>query len=765
MPFFSPERGDEELARGAVPANLHPLRKVMPGPSNRRPQPVRRPVSVRAAPVAKLSAPRRPARVSMAGLPQSGGGAFWLGMCAVAGVAGFFWWQGARSKPAQKTAFAPETIVPPAAVVETKRAATLPAAPVEIAKVEPMAMAPAPMPPKPEPAPMPVAPPPPVAAAAPDIFALPAILDPVAGKSAANVKRAEAALDEAFSKGRWAEYRDWLRAGLGVEVKKMTDFTMPQSYDRVLKNPLFYGALLQHTLLHRLPENARALLTEDSGSRPFFTWLLKTPDATESLLKSLRPEDGARDVLRVWSRLAAEDDTVRGKYRELALAIALVFDKPFRPEWNSQTLEITPRERFDFYKEKNEKGQLQANIHRYPASDLVWVVADPVPLSEMEWALRKVRLRQKNWGEAYGMIKYDMDKAVTGQAKEAYNGYTFAEILEKGGICADRSYFAAYTARANGIPAAIIGGDGPLGGHAWIRWMPTDDKWAESGRIGGYAAGTTTDPQTGRSISEMEFVRRSDPREAGEQRTLTAHRFLWLADLHAALKDNAKTDSTIDFSLKTSPRLSVGWDAKLAHWRTFHREDDVKEWDDLVRELKKRFSDDKVMLAEARKLQEEFIFPRQDVRDSIHDLKQDAKKFRDPGMSEASKDTGTMAELVKRQGQLLAESGKYDSLHQLYRRALEENGGNPAAWRRLAGDYFALCSADESEREKSARLIEASYERYVETGTMDWFAVGSQNSAHALVADCWKTCGNTEKAERIAKEMERRTKKSKREAL
>lgn len=732
----------------------------MPGPSNRRPQPARNPVPIRpkvGAQPPRVVAPKVVVKPAASGT----GGAFWAGMCVVAAAAGFFWWQGAHSKPVKKKAAAPVAVMEPVEVKAAPAPAATPA-PVEIAKVEPAPMAPALMPAAPALAPMPK--PAPVVSEA-NIFAQPAVFDPVAGKSAANVKLAEAALDEAFTKGKWAEYTEWLRGGLAVELKKMTDFTQPQSYDRVLKNPLFYGALLQHTLLHRLPSNARSLLTEDSGSRPFFTWLLKTPDATESLLKSLRPEDGARDVLRVWARLAAEDDSVRGKYRELALAIALVFDKPFQPQWNSQTLEISARERFDFYKEKNEKGQLQANIHKYTASDLVWVVADPVPLSEMEWALKKVHLRQRNWGDAYGMVKYDMDKAVTGQMKVAYEGYTFSEILEKGGICGDRAYFAAYTARANGIPAAIIGGDGPLGGHAWIRWMPDDDKWAESGRIGGYAAGTTTDPQTGRSISEMEFVRRSDPREAGAQRTLTAHRFLWLSDLHASLKDNAKTDSTIDLSLKTSPRLSVAWDAKLAHWRSFHREDPVKEWDDLVREMKKRFSDDKVMLAESRKLQEEFIFPRQDVKESIHDLKQDAKKFKDPRMSEASKDTGTLAELVKRQGQLLADAGKFDSLHQLYRRSLEENGGNPAAWKTLARDYFAMSSANEAEREKSARLIESSYERYVETPTIDWFAVNSQNSAYALVADCWKTCGNIEKAERIGKEMERRTKKSKREAL
>ena len=75
---------------------------------------------------------------------------------------------------------------------------------------------------------------------------------------------------------------------------------------------------------------------------------------------------------------------------------------------------------------------------------------------------------------------------------------------------------------------------------------------------------------------------------------------------------------------------------------------------------------------------------------------------------------------------------------------MQENGGNPAAWKTLARDYFALCTGSESEREKAARQIEGTYERSVETPTIDWFA---------------------EKAERIAKEMERRTRKSKREAL
>ena len=70
---------------------------------------------------------------------------------------------------------------------------------------------------------------------------------------------------------------------------------------------------------------------------------------------------------------------------------------------------------------------------------------------------------------------------------------------------------------------------------------------------------------------------------------------------------------------------------------------------------------------------------------------------------------------MKRQAQLLADAGQFDSLHQLYHRTLQENGANPAAWKKLARDYFDLSSVNVSEREKSARQIEITYERNVET--------------------------------------------------
>ena len=87
-------------------------------------------------------------------------------------------------------------------------------------------------------------------------------------------------------------------------------------------------------------------------------------------------------------------------------------------------------------------------------------------------ALQQADWKQHTWGAAYGSIKYDMDKAVTGKSKDPYDQYTFAEIAKKGGICGDQAYFSANTARALGIPASILSGDGPRGPHAWIHPLP-----------------------------------------------------------------------------------------------------------------------------------------------------------------------------------------------------------------------------------------------------------------------------------------------------
>lgn len=598
--------------------------------------------------------------------------------------------------------------------------------------------------------------------------AQPLVLDETAGKKPENLARSQAALDTALSTGKWNDYVELLDRALATELKKSFGFRAPADYDRFLANPLFANALVQRTTLRRLSSAALAGLTSDTAHHEFAQWLLTTPEAMQSLLLAIKPDDDDAEALRVWAGLASEDPEARTKYRELAVACALVFDKPFTPQWNGERLQIPAGLRYDYYKQHNEKGDLATRIHRMAAADLVWVVCAPVPISEMEWTLKKLRLRQKNWGSAYEMVKYDMEKAVTGKMKKPYESYTFAEILDKGGICGDRAYFAANTARSAGIPAVVIGGDGQRGPHAWIGYQSDEGEWSFNGRMAGYSAGHGSDAQTGKGVSEQEFVRRGDKRESSSTVLAKAHRFLWLAALHTTLKDPAATDTALSFALQTSPHLPAAWDAKIDLWRTVRKDAPVEQWRDLVTDFKRAFADDAEQLATAKTIEENYVFNRQDAKLSLQQLKRDTKKIEEPRGRDAGKpgDAGFLTESLRRESALLRKAGTPDAIHSLYRRALEDHAKDVAVFKALANDYFAAFPAAPEDQRKAVRQIETQFERRVDTkGGGDFFDVTSANSVRALLVRMFRDIGDEKHALALEKKSEKVGEKAKRTAL
>ena len=616
---------------------------------------------------------------------------------------------------------------------------------------------------KAEPAPAPSRPAPPEATS----FETPLNLDAVAGAKQENLKRIALALDQALIHGRWSEYHDWLKVGLATELKKGWGFKRANDYDRFLSNPLFHKALLQHSLISRLPDAARRAVTQDSPGRSFYRWLMENPEPLESLLMQLSRDDDLKEVLSIWSSLAAQDAEAQTKYRELALACALVFDRAFTPQWNGQQLSITATERYNFYKLHNEKGNLATRLHRMEARDLVWVVCAPVPQSELEWSLKELNLRQRDWGRTYSMVKYDMEKAVKGASKDPYEMYTLEEILEKGGICGDRAYFSENTARAFGIPATALSGDGPRGGHAWFAWLANENEWSISGRDAGYGAGRTTDPQTRRGITEQEFIRREDRRAISQLGRAKASRFLWLAALSESAGDQDAAAGAIEFALAANPKLSGVWDAKIEHWRAYRRAEPVTAWTAFVDDYKREFRDDPERLAVARKLEEEFIFPRQDTKLTLRELKQDTKRVgstRNPGGALPA-EAGEIAQAVRRQGEVLKTGSSLDPIHQLYHRAIQEHGRDAAVFKRLAEDYFGFVKDSPDERIKACRRLENAYERLVEVRTRDFFSAGAQMGTQALIAKLWREAGDTRRAEKLEKAIQRRDGKAKRDAL
>ena len=734
------------MSRDTLPA-------AMPQPPPRKPTP-QRPGPLRAV------NPRPIAATPFVVRRQSHAAAwgFWIVILIGGGFLGWQeWGKRERQVPAEA---APE--VGEVARIEVK-ATPVPlqaAAPVPVPAMTPAA--PMPMPAEAAPA-KPAAP----IATKDAIFTEPLVLDAVTGRKPEHLQRAAAALRGALVEGRWSDYQDLLRRSLALEFKKSFGFSQPQDYDRYLGNPLFHTALLQHHFLGLLPADARSMIVEYKGDTGFYTWLFTTPEALEPFLLAVRPEDAMKDALRTWALLQGEDPEARTKYRELAIAVALVFDRAFNPTWDGDTIKITAQERYTYYRDHDRQGQLATHISRLDARDLVWVVCAPVPSYELEWALKKFRaLNQRDWGRTYGMVPYDMEKAVTGKPKKTYEAYTFAEILEKGGICGDQTYFSVNTARALGIPAASLGGDGPRGGHAWMAWKLDDHTWSTSGRLGGYGAGRTSDPQTGRGLSEQEFTRRSDRHAESDGRIGKAARFLWLAQLHQTLGDSAKADVAMEFAFAANRDASDMWLAKLAWWRTTRKDAPIEQWRTFMDAWKREYPQDSEMLAEARKAEETFIFPRQDSKLSLRELRQDARALDDPRKTDGPPPTAAeIARNFKRQAELLKPAKDWDAIRAIYHRGFRDHASDAAAFKAMAGDFFALVRDDEKARTEAAREIEGAFEKYVETRTTEYFSVTSQNSARGVVAKCWRTAGDEEKAARLEKENERRLKTAKRAAL
>ena len=82
-----------------------------------------------------------------------------------------------------------------------------------------------------------------------------------------------------------------------------------------------------------------------------------------------------------------------------------------------------------------------------------------------------MNLSQKSFGRAYKMVEYLMDRAT--DDTNPYETYALEEILEVGGVCRDQAHFSANSARAKGIPAYVVSGDGDHRdlGDEWVDWI------------------------------------------------------------------------------------------------------------------------------------------------------------------------------------------------------------------------------------------------------------------------------------------------------
>jgi len=570
--------------------------------------------------------------------------------------------------------------------------------------------------------------------------------------------RNKSLLKRAIEGTAWDAYRDLLARSLKDAIPKIKQGQGLNRFDPLWSEPVFYQTLLRWRTLGCFSESQIGEHVFDDYTGSLITWLLNNNPAMEEFLLTIRPQDDGAKVLKFLMDCWSINEKNYQKYFPLALACAVVMDSPVSighpiasKEFPAESA-VDPMKRYQWFIEKNDKGKLAAPVDRSSARDLVWVVCAPVTTAEMEWSLHKMNLRRRNWGTAYGMIKYLMKRAVEGE--DPYEEYSFEEILKEGGICGDQSYFCVNTARAQGIPAMMITGETSRGGHAWAGMKIDDKEWTTGiGRIGGVSKGQTTNPQTGEALTEQDILSWNDRHHQSPIVTLSVWRHFWLGDFFATIKDDENRAATIHLANKLGPSFTETWSALYALLQKQTKltgkpevPNNLDEWKNFARDMRREFRDNPRMATLASNAELEYIFPYGEEGDTKRALLRERRNL----TRDAGEQNDLVADSLKREADLILKKGGPNAkreVSQLYDRALRDYGGNITGFKMMAENYFSYFKDDKELARKVVRDIELAFERVVKTGTTEWFRAQTEASIHAMICDYYRTAGDPERAD------------------
>jgi hypothetical protein len=593
----------------------------------------------------------------------------------------------------------------------------------------------------------------------------------------AAISRDQELLKQVILGKAWDAYRGLLGKSVQAGLARLALAQGPNRFDLVWSEPVLYQALLRWKTLGCFSESEITSLVTDSYSGAMLTWLLHDNPAMEELLLTVHPKDDGAKILKFFIETWSINERTYPKYFPLAVACAVVFDEPMaipnplgKSKFGVKESLVDPVSRYLWYVEKNEKGKLAAPVHHSSARDLVWVVCAPVSTSELEWSLDKMQLRRKNWGQAYGMVEYLMERAVNGL--NPYKEYSFSEILKRGGVCGDQSYFCVNTARAQGIPAMTISGETQSGAHAWAGVKIDADEWTTGvGRIGGASKGQASNPQTGTAISEQEIQLWNDRFHQSAVVTLAVWRHLWLADFFASTNNSADHAVAVRLANRVGHSFTETWQAVFA---LLNRQtqltgdppvpNNLDEWKSFASDMRREFKDNPRMAELAARAEVEYIFPYGSEGDARRSLMRDRRRI--------ERDSGEQKDLIasslKREAEVILKQGGPDSkreISRLYDRALRDYGGSITGFKMMAGDYFGYAGDDKELARKAARDIELAFKRVVETGTKDWFRATTEASIYQMICGYYRSAGDPDRATLLEKRQEVLLRRSKRGAL
>ena len=573
---------------------------------------------------------------------------------------------------------------------------------------------------------------------------------------------------ERLKDGKWEDHLVRLQKGLLPALAATSSTDGVERHNRLWESRAFALGMTQALFIRRVgAENLRSAAQGGEGQPALLAELVGRADLLEKFALTLKPEDDASEALRVWARLAADDTPAqRGRYDNLQIACALVFDKPLR--WSrfdgGEACTADALERYRYYKNAAEAGRLVGDVRKAPPGDLIWVVGAHATEEEMTWALANPKLRSlSDWAPSYGMIRYRMDYVTHEKTRLAKpTEGTLKEIFELGGICMHQGHFAANTARAYGIPAAYVTGDGNRGGHAWFAYQRKDKEWnMNTGRYNdGYACGETTDPQTGRRIGEFEVQILGDPQRRAE-RFAKSQRLQLAAQIFGDGGDLESQHECLRLAVLAANRCLEAWRAYAACLEALGPKVKTEEWKLFVLEMRRAFDEWPDMRELADDMEAKHLFPTM----SQDEIFLSCKRAYDRLMSEKKRRGDydrTRYDLIQKAVEresavLMADRTKNaEKLASMHRRALEENADHLPTFRALLEGYYQAVKGDARMEAAFLSEIERVYKRKLGgTAGADVFRLQAVAGLLDLIQGYFDKCDDKDRARRLRLESEK----------
>jgi hypothetical protein len=392
------------------------------------------------------------------------------------------------------------------------------------------------------------------------------------------------------------------------------------------------------------------------------------------------------------------------------------------------------------------------------------VVGATATEEEMTWALSNPKLRSlAEWAPSYGMIRYRMDYVTQEKTKlpKPTEG-TLKEIFDIGGICMHQAHFAANTARAFGIPAAYVTGDGNRGGHAWFAYQRKDKEWnMNTGRYNdGYACGHTTDPQTRRPIGEFEVQILGDAQRRGD-RFAKSQRLQLAAQIFADGGNIEAQHDCLRLAVLAANRYLEAWRAYAACLETIGPKVKTEEWKNFVLEMRRAFDDWPDMRELADDMEAKHLFPTM-TQDEIflsckraYDRLIAEKKRR--GEYDRTRYDLIQKAVERESAVLMTDRAKNaEKLANLHRRALEDNADHLPTFRALLEGYYLAVKGDSKMESVFLSEMERVYRRKL--GGMagaDVFRLKALAGLLDLIQGYFDKCDDAERARRLRLESEK----------